>query len=186
MPGNFKKEDLRILKTKKALMDAMSKLLEFRSFTQITVNDLCVEALISRTTFYLHFNDKYDLLKNWLANIKSRIINDEDTYEDLERCMNDYVNKNKKIMKNLIKNSNDETSEILCEFMFSLLNINVDEPDDRQMNQKHTVLYKFCSGGMLKYLSWQIENKFPTDLPLMNPYFYDILISLQKWNKEQK
>jgi len=66
------------------------------------------------------------------------------------------------------------------------LNINVDEPDDRQMNQKHTVLYKFCSGGMLKYLSWQIENKFPTDLPLMNPYFYDILISLQKWNEEQK
>jgi len=57
--GNFKKDDIRIIKTNKALVAAMFLLLENRKFAQITVNDLCEEAQISRATFYTHFRDKY-------------------------------------------------------------------------------------------------------------------------------
>lgn len=186
MPGNFKKEDLRIIKTKKALIAAMSKILEFQSFTQIAVNDLCSEAMISRTTFYLHFSDKYDLLEYWLADLRSKLIISKNTHEELEKNVNDYIDNNKKIIKNLLKNANSETNELLCDFMLSLLNLNIDKPDDGQVNRKYIVLSQFCAGGMLNYLSWQVKNKFPTDLPLMNPYFYDILINLQKWDEEQK
>ncbi|MDR1061036.1 MAG: TetR/AcrR family transcriptional regulator, partial [Clostridiales bacterium] len=52
---NCKKEDLRIVKTQKAITDAMSSLLERRAFGKITVYDICNEAMVSRAAFYFHF-----------------------------------------------------------------------------------------------------------------------------------
>lgn len=66
MAGNFKKEDLRVIKTQNAFHNAIVFLLERRSFKQLTVNELCEEALASRAAFYSHYKDKYDLLESWL------------------------------------------------------------------------------------------------------------------------
>lgn len=53
-----KKEDLRVVKTKRALLEAISKLMKKKELSQITVNEICVEAGIRRATFYKHFEDK--------------------------------------------------------------------------------------------------------------------------------
>jgi AcrR family transcriptional regulator len=50
------------LQTKKILADHLVSMLENQSFKKITVNDICQHALISRSAFYLHFEDKYNLL----------------------------------------------------------------------------------------------------------------------------
>lgn len=186
MPGNFKKEDLRVIKTQKSLLVSMSMLLEHRNFAQITVNDLCEGAQISRATFYSHFIDKYDLLKYWLTNLKSTLINKDDTYEDIEKRINEFVNSNPKTLKNLMENVNAETSELLREFMLLMLDIHVEKMDNGEISPRYIVLSRFCSGGMMNYLLWQVTNKFQTDLPMMNPYLYDILINLLQWNWEQK
>ena len=52
------KLDLRIQRTYRLLHTAFTKLMEEKSFEDITVNDLCREAMIRRTTFYKHFADK--------------------------------------------------------------------------------------------------------------------------------
>lgn len=52
--------DLRVAKTYRALSEAFTRLLEERSYEQITVADLCDAAMIRRTTFYKHFSDKDD------------------------------------------------------------------------------------------------------------------------------
>lgn len=57
------KEDIRITKTHRALAGALLTLLEKTPFPKITVNDICKEALVSRSTFYLHFEDKYELAR---------------------------------------------------------------------------------------------------------------------------
>lgn len=54
------KTDLRITKTRKALYTAFTTLLKEKSFEDITVNELCENALVRRATFYKHFADKYD------------------------------------------------------------------------------------------------------------------------------
>ncbi|MDL2232820.1 TetR/AcrR family transcriptional regulator [Ruminococcaceae bacterium OttesenSCG-928-L11] len=56
-------QDLRITRTHRALIQSMFELLEQQSFQKITVNDICRQALVSRSTFYLHFEDKYQLLR---------------------------------------------------------------------------------------------------------------------------
>ena len=55
-------EDLRIIKTKKALSEALFTMLQRMSFDELSVNALCCEAGIRRATFYKHFKDKYDFL----------------------------------------------------------------------------------------------------------------------------
>lgn len=185
MPGNFEREDLRILKTRSTLMTAMSKLLERVNFNQITVNDLCVEALISRSTFYSHFKDKYDLLKYWLADKKIVALNVEHTYEYIEKKVNDYANSHKNTIKNLVENANSETFELLCDYVLSLLNINIDRAQKGTINPNDIVLSSICCGGLINYLLWQVNNKFPEDLLVMNPYIYDVLLSYQRWDEDR-
>lgn len=59
----MKETDLRVIKTKKALSSSLLQLLEQQLFQTITVNQICDNALVHRTTFYKHFYDKYDLLE---------------------------------------------------------------------------------------------------------------------------
>ncbi|WP_231392051.1 TetR/AcrR family transcriptional regulator [Paenibacillus sp. HGH0039] len=49
--------DLRVIKTKKALHQALLALLKTQSLEAITVSALCREAAVNRGTFYLHYTD---------------------------------------------------------------------------------------------------------------------------------
>ena len=55
-------EDRRIVKTRKALRDALVELIEERGWSGFSVNDLCERADINRGTFYNHYRDKDDVL----------------------------------------------------------------------------------------------------------------------------
>lgn len=54
--------DIRIIKTKQNIEYAFINLLNEKEFKSITINNICQYALTSRSTFYLHYLDKYDLL----------------------------------------------------------------------------------------------------------------------------
>lgn len=66
-------QDIRITKTHKALADTLFALLQERPLAKITVNDICKEAMVSRSTFYLHFEDKYQLLQFCMQREQDRI-----------------------------------------------------------------------------------------------------------------
>src|SRR5690625_1642603 len=55
--------DLRIVKTKQLLKDALLMLIQEEGFENITVKKLTERAKINRSTFYAHFYNKYDLLE---------------------------------------------------------------------------------------------------------------------------
>lgn len=54
--------DLRALKTLHAIETSFLNLLENKKFKNITINDISENAIINRSTFYLHYTDKYQLL----------------------------------------------------------------------------------------------------------------------------
>lgn len=60
------KTDLRIVKTLRQIDRAFLKILNVCPFQKITVDMLCKEALINRSTFYKYYLDKYDLLEKYL------------------------------------------------------------------------------------------------------------------------
>ncbi len=59
---NAGKEDRRSIRTKKMIRTALFDLLEKKNFHDITISDITEMADINRGTFYLHYEDKFDLL----------------------------------------------------------------------------------------------------------------------------
>ena len=54
--------DTRKERTKKALEDAMVELLKQQNFDEISTSDLAKTAHISRSNFYNHYKDKYEMI----------------------------------------------------------------------------------------------------------------------------
>jgi AcrR family transcriptional regulator len=54
--------DLRVRRTHHFLQEAMIELITEKGFDAITVGDIADRAMINRTTFYRHYQDKYDLV----------------------------------------------------------------------------------------------------------------------------
>ncbi|MFV0558433.1 MAG: TetR/AcrR family transcriptional regulator [Enterococcus sp.] len=57
----MKKNDLRVKRTNKMIVEAFIKLVEAKGYEQITIQDIADEAMINRATFYAHYKDKLDL-----------------------------------------------------------------------------------------------------------------------------
>jgi len=57
------KENRKIRYTKMVIRDSLMELMKDRSILNISVKDICDLADISRSTFYVHYKDQYDLLK---------------------------------------------------------------------------------------------------------------------------
>ena len=118
------KEDLRVVRTRKLLCEALFDLLENQPFEKITVMDICDRAMVHRATFYNHFEDKEHLLEYAIDEIKEALfsasIEKEDYSSPKEMYMSliatviDFVEKNKmKILLILGSNSLEKATELL-------------------------------------------------------------------------
>jgi AcrR family transcriptional regulator len=63
MGETMKKENRSVRRTKKALHDSLVELLKTRSILRIGVKEICDGADVGRSTFYAHYDDQYDLLR---------------------------------------------------------------------------------------------------------------------------
>ncbi|PRA90100.1 TetR family transcriptional regulator [Peribacillus simplex] len=54
--------DLRVIRTKNSIRNALVELIEEKGFETITVKDITTKAKINRGTFYAHYQDKFDLM----------------------------------------------------------------------------------------------------------------------------
>jgi len=55
--------DSRIIRTKEAIRQALMELIEEKGFEAITVKDITTRADINRGTFYVHYENKHDLME---------------------------------------------------------------------------------------------------------------------------
>lgn len=90
-----KKEDRRIQKSRKAINKAFIELLEEKGFGAISVHDIAARADINRGTFYLHYQDKFDLSKKYVDELLRELL---ETLGEL--------NPPKKEMENGLRDSN--------------------------------------------------------------------------------
>ncbi|EHJ52485.1 TetR/AcrR family transcriptional regulator [Streptococcus macacae] len=65
---NTKKE-----KTKKALEEAMANLLKEESFNTITITQLTHAAHLSRSSFYTHYKDKYEMIDKYQQSLFNKL-----------------------------------------------------------------------------------------------------------------
>lgn len=64
MSEKTRKQDRRTRYTRQTIKDTFLELLNQKSFTKITVTEICKNAEINRGTFYLHYYDIHDVLSD--------------------------------------------------------------------------------------------------------------------------
>ncbi|SEK60268.1 TetR/AcrR family transcriptional regulator [Paenibacillus sp. OK003] len=166
------KEDLRVRRTHKLLYNALLELMENQSFENITVKQICDLAMVHRTTFYTHFNDKYDLLSNALRQIAEEELDFSSTLHSPAESLKEILSaarKNKNVFKQLLSEERDSLRNLLRREMGAgihkhltedLLKENLLSEDSSTDIQ---IIIEAYTGAMIGVLSWWIENNMPID-----------------------
>lgn len=113
--------DLRIVKTDRAIFEALIRLLAVSSFEDLKVSRICKEAMVNRTTFYSHFEDKYALFQAFIDYLKhdlkqrlatnENLINTKEYYIEVIRILTDNIGEKKGLFKALL--AHNEVSIVL-------------------------------------------------------------------------
>lgn len=77
--------DQRIIKTKKALCNALGRLLQEKEFNRISVSDIVREAGITRKTFYNHYQDKIEMVQDYQMKLSEKIQEHIRCHEKIDR-----------------------------------------------------------------------------------------------------
>jgi len=67
-------EDLRVLRTRKLLQQALFELTVEKGFAAVTIRDIAKRAMVNRSTFYRHYLDKYELLNQYLDELQAHVV----------------------------------------------------------------------------------------------------------------
>lgn len=111
--------DLRVIRTKESIREALIDLIEEKGFEAITVKDITTKAKINRGTFYAHYQDKYDLMnkceEEFMQEMASMILkNFPNIIADLEAntptttpftlivSIFEYIDQNRRFMKGML------------------------------------------------------------------------------------
>lgn len=164
------KQDLRVQKTHQAHIISFSDLLQTKSFEQITVQDLCANANVRRSTSYRHFNDKYDLLNHVVGTLIDHFrelylpdINPDNPRQFFEKLMRDvltFIHDNKDIVRSVITlNFYGEVYTIFYEQIYKAVQKQIEF--DRQSGQFYvdvTIYGEFLTGGILSVITNWIQH----------------------------
>lgn len=86
--------DKRLIKTRRAIYDAFTEVLNKKSFKKITIEDILEESKISRSTFYAHYKTKEELLDSILNTITDHVfshsLEEESTHDFSKTNILDY------------------------------------------------------------------------------------------------
>lgn len=110
--------------TKQILVNALLDALTVKPFGKISVNELCKSSGISRSTFYLHFKDKYELLSFCLNEIykELNLVMENRSPKDFLMVMLTQCQKNEQIFYNIFRYElNEELLDIFYQFFSKYL-----------------------------------------------------------------
>lgn len=158
-------EDIRKFKTKRDIQQALVMLLHTKSFYELTVVDICQAALISRSTFYDHYDDKYDLLEQMVTKY-TRIFQDNIQ----KRFPNFLTDDDYQITLELNHGLENDKDAIL-----SLLSVHQPKAD-LEANLKAV----FADEWHQYFKTSQINSALPADFMLFLET--DVVVSLFKWS----
>lgn len=181
------KKDLRIIKTDRALFSALVELMKTKTFEEIKILDICNLALVNRSTFYAHYNDKYELLvsfidelkENLLANFKrnENEINTKKYFMEMLEILMSHIDEKRELYSAILANNRNG---ILIDILMDVANKDINE---RLANSKDVinssvpsnVITKFYLGAILSIgMEWLRNNNKYTKEELIN--YFDILI----------
>lgn len=168
----------KMKRTKKIIMDSLLELLKKQDFTKIMVNDICANANISRATFYMYFEDKYNLLKYTYCHL-NKMICDSSPERNLKNDTIETLNliyKYKEAFRHLVfGETNIEliTLSGTCLHRVFLYELERLKSEGVEFTEDIMIISIFLTGGLGTLLSWWMEYKYTVSIEEMTRYIMD-------------
>ena len=164
------KTDLRVIKTNKILFEALTTLMKEKTFEKIKISDICEVALINRSTFYAHYEDKYELLLALIEDLKDNLLVELNKNE-AESLSKEYFMKLLEILIDHIDSKREIYSAILShnkngifvDFLIDVANRDLakrlkDNQEIIKSNIPADIISKFYLGGIINIgVDWIIN-----------------------------
>ena len=192
-----KKEDLRIRKTKANLYRALLQLMEEKTFEDIKVIDICNVSMINRSTFYDHFNDKYELLASFIEDLKNELIEHLDVqieansikeyYIELLKLLLDYFSKNINMYSSIAivkKNNNSIAFDMMFDASLEAVTKRLKEHYINKSNIPTEVIALFYVGGVTKICTEAIKDSKEFNPEKIIGYLEDLLPEIDYLEKK--
>ena len=179
--------DLRVRRTHKFLWEALMAELAERPFEEITVKDICERAMVHRTTFYKHYEDKYALLEQGMRQMYDALVAGaqhappsafslDDPPPYFVRLFDHVAEHHQFYRLMLCGEGNGRFQKLVKDYI-------ADVADDKlgavmathqRANAPAAMRVQFLAGGALSLLAWWLEN----DMPLSSYQMAQYLLSL--------
>ena len=156
-----------VRKTKCLLSGALMRLLQRRSFRKISVGDICQEAMVSRSAFYMHFPDKYELLRFALQDV-IRMQDEQNRGASFEKRMMfwlESVQENRQMIHHMfLADLSQEMMDIFTETFEMAVREWILEMQKRGVTLTESVelMTAFYAGGLANVLMMWIRENFKT------------------------
>lgn len=155
-----KKDDLRVIKTRKLIYQTLLDLMKEKTFEEIKVSDICSKAMINRSTFYAHYEDKYELLVDFLSNLKEEFAHElnesckenlsiREYYIRLISLFLDHIDSKRDVYNSIMINNR---SSIMMDILLSVVNDDIlkrFKENDINLKVPTEVISKFYLGGVI-------------------------------------
>lgn len=163
--------DLRVRRTRRLLWEALLAELAGRPFEEISVTDICERAMVHRTTFYKHYEDKYALLeqgmRRMIEELAPRAEHLPPSAYSIERPPPYFVHvfehaaRRQQFYRLMVCGEGNAQFQKLVRdqiIAVALARLTSASPRDRQTLTMHA---HYMAGAVLGLLAWWLENDMP-------------------------
>lgn len=167
---NNKKIDVRVRRTYKQLIESLLKLLNEKSFDEISISEICERAEVHRATFYKHFNDKTEFLNFCVM----RLLSDIDFTELLnypspenvkESCMSfvkvlfTFIDENKVLFAAVFSDKHSLSFDTtLINVITDFCALKLTQVLEGVPPHKAQLFSNFYSGSVIGVIKWYVKN----------------------------
>lgn len=175
------KTDRRVKYTKMVLKDALVEMMQKQHISQISIKSLCELADINRSTFYAHFTDQFDLLRQVeqevLANLK--LFLEAQDYEDNQPVSQqvlikilDYVKDDSALFKALLSKNCDVAIQKDIVSLTQVVSVKYDNHVDARTIE---YIVEFGINGCVSILNKWLKDDMPESTESMAELLLQIL-----------
>ena len=176
-------DDLRVRRTHKFLWEALMEELSERPFEEITVKDICERAMVHRTTFYKHYEDKYALLEQGMRQMYDTLLTEvkmpssacsvDDDLPSVTRFFVHVVEHQQFYKLMLCGEGFGRFQKLIKEYIAKLdeNKMSTLAPANPSLAVPPTLHAQFLSGAFISILVWWLENDMPLSPAQMARHF---------------
>jgi AcrR family transcriptional regulator len=181
--------DLRVRRTHKLLWESLLKLMKEREFESVSVKDICEQAMVHRTTFYNHYEDKYDLLKCGMRETYEKLMAESNIVDENDSAYQTFfthVMMHRALYQVMLCGNGASIFQSWLRDRFAeslVIKLQQVELSGKRWDVPLPMLAHFYSGAVVSTLTWWISNNLAVSPNQMSSYLQKLLVEVEALKK---